>query len=204
MRLPHVRGGGEYGDDWYDAGRLANKMNTFTDTIAVAEYLIAEGYTSQETMVLAGTSAGGLTVGAVVNLRPDLFRAAVLTVPFVDVLTAMLDPTLPLTTIEYPEWGNPEDAEAYQWIRAYDPYQNLEVRDYPALLVVAGLTDDQVPFWQPAKYVARLRTLVGDDDLVLLHTDLQSGHSGASGRSEGLRRWAFEYAFVLGVLGVTE
>ncbi len=200
----HVRGGGEYGDPWYDGGRLAEKMNTFTDTIAVAEHLAAEGYTSPDRMVLTGASAGGLTVGAVLNLRPDLFTAAILNVPFVDVITVMLDPSLPLTTLEYPEWGNPEVAEEYAWIRAYDPYFNLADRDYPAMLVLTGLGDDQVPFWQPAKYIARVRALTGGDSLALLATDMDSGHGGDAGRYEGYRRWAFQYAFLLGVVGIGE
>ena len=200
----HIRGGGEYGDAWYDGGRLDAKMNTFTDVIAVAEHLVAEGYSASDRMVLTGTSAGGLTAGAVVNLRPDLFRAAILNVPFVDVLTAMMDPSLPLTTIEYPEWGNPEKPDAYGWMRAYDPYPNLSAQDYPDLLVVTGMTDDQVPYWQPAKYVARLRTLIAPTDLALLSVDMDSGHGGDSGRYDSYRRWAFQYAFLLGVLGITE
>lgn len=200
----HVRGGGEYGLPWYEGGRMATKMNTFTDVIAVAEHLIAERYSAADRMVATGASAGGLTIGAAVNMRPDLFRAAVLNVPFVDVLTVMLDASLPLTTLEYTEWGNPEVAEEYAWMRAYDPYPNLAARDYPALLVLTALNDDQVPFWQPTKYVARLRTLVGDDGLVLLSADTGVGHGGDPGRFEGLRRWAFQYAFVLGVLGIGE
>lgn len=200
----HVRGGGEFGDAWYDGGRLENKMNTFTDVIAVAEHLVAENYTASDRMALMGISAGGLTVGAVINQRPDLFRVALLTVPFVDVLTAMMDPALPLTTIEYPEWGDPSIAEEYGWMRAYDPYPNLSAQDYPDMLVVAGLTDEQVPYWQPAKYVARLRTLVDADAVVLLATDMDSGHGGDSGRYQGYRRWAMEYAFLLGALGIGE
>lgn len=200
----HVRGGGEFGDAWYDGGRLENKMNTFTDVIAVAEHLVAEGYSATDRMALMGISAGGLTVGAVINQRPDLFQVALLTVPFVDVLTAMMDPTLPLTTIEYPEWGDPGVAEEYGWMRAYDPYPNLSAQDYPDMLVVAGLTDEQVPYWQPAKYVARLRTLIGAESLVLLATDMDSGHGGDSGRYQGYRRWAMEYAFLLGALGIGE
>ncbi|MEZ5667751.1 MAG: S9 family peptidase [Alphaproteobacteria bacterium] len=200
----HVRGGSEYGEAWYDGGRLANKMNTFTDTIAVAEHLVAEGYSTPGRMALMGASAGGLTVGAVINMRPDLFAAAVLMVPFVDVLTAMLDPSLPLTTTDYPEWGNPEKADAYGWMRAYDPYRNLAVRDYPDMLVIGGLNDDQVPYWQPAKYVARMRTLADPDAVVLLDTDLESGHMGGSGRSGGLERWSLTFAFLLASFGIAE
>lgn len=200
----HARGGGEYGDAWYDAGRLENKMNTFTDVIAAAEHLISENYTASDRMALSGASAGGLMVGAVINLRPDLFNAAILNVPFVDVLTAMLDPSLPLTTIEYPEWGNPEIAEEYAWIRAYDPYHNLSAQDYPDLLVLAGLNDDQVPYWQPAKYVARLRTLIGDEALALLTVDMDSGHGGDSARYEAYRPWAMQYAFLLASWGIAE
>ncbi len=202
--MAHVRGGGELGDPWYDGGRMANKMNTFTDVIAVAEHLIAEGYTSADRLALTGGSAGGLTVGAVLNMRPDLFAAAILDVPFVDVLNVMLDPSLPLTTGEYNEWGNPNEAEEYGWIRAYDPYYNLADRDYPAMLLTTAVGDEQVRFWEVAKYVARIRALNGDDLLLLLHTDMDSGHGGDSGRHERYRAWAMRYAFLLGALGIGE
>ncbi|MEQ9814019.1 MAG: prolyl oligopeptidase family serine peptidase [Azospirillaceae bacterium] len=202
--IAHVRGGGEFGRAWHDGGRLAAKPNTFTDGVAAAEMLVAEGYTSADRMVLTGSSAGGLAAAATLHLRPDLFAAGVLNVPFVDVLTAMLDPSLPLTTIEYPEWGDPGIAEEYGWMRAYDPYFTLDGRAYPPLLLVAGLHDDQVPYWQPARYTARLRQVSGGEAQVLLATDMGAGHGGASGRLEGLRTWARQYAFVLGQLGILE
>jgi len=202
--IAHVRGGGEFGQAWHDGGRLADKANTFTDGVAVAEMLIAEGYTAPDRMVITGTSAGGLSAAATLHLRPDLFAGGVLNVPFVDVLTAMLDPSLPLTTIEYPEWGDPRIAEEYGWMRAYDPYFTLDGRSYPPMLLVAGLHDDQVPYWQPARYTARLREVSGGEARVILATDMGAGHGGASGRLEGFRTWARQYAFVLGELGIVD
>ena len=200
--IAHVRGGGELGEAWYRAGKQANKPNTFTDFIACAEHLIAEGITQPSQLVISGGSAGGLLIGAVVNLRPELFRAAVAEVPFVDVLNTMLDPDLPLTVTEYDEWGNPEEPEVYARIKAYAPYENLSAQAYPAMLVVAGYNDSRVQYWEAAKWVARLRTVKTDDHLLLLKTELGAGHGGMSGRYQGLRDVALEYAFVFKVLGL--
>jgi len=197
VAMAHVRGGGELGRRWHDAGKMARKENTFTDFIAVVETLIAQGWTASDRLVIEGGSAGGLLVGAVVNRRPELFRAAVAQVPFVDVVNTMLDPTLPLTVGEYEEWGNPGIAEQYAWIRRYCPYTNLAAGDYPAMLVRTSLNDSQVMYWEPAKYVARLRTLKTDPNPLLFKTNLGAGHGGASGRYDRLREVALDYAFVL-------
>jgi oligopeptidase B len=195
--IAHVRGGGELGRRWHDAGKMAQKDRTFSDFISVAESLIAAGWTASDRLVIEGGSAGGLLVGAAVNRRPDLFRAVVAQVPFVDVVNTMRDPTLPLTVGEYEEWGNPGIAEQYAWIRRYCPYTNLAARAYPAMLVRTSLNDSQVMYWEPAKYVARLRTLKTDPNPLLLMTNLGAGHGGASGRYDRLREVALDYAFVL-------
>jgi len=200
--VAHVRGGGDRGRLWYDDGKLAKKMNTFTDFIAAAEFLIAKKWTAPDRLVIEGGSAGGLLVGAVANLRPDLFKAVVSQVPFVDVLTTMLDATLPLTTGEYIEWGNPNIERQYKWIRAYSPYDNLARKAYPAMLVEASLNDSQVPYWEAAKYVARLRELKTDSNVVLLKTILEAGHGGASGRYDALKELAFTYSFILDQVGL--
>ena len=200
VAIAHVRGGGELGKPWHDAGRMSRKANTFTDFIAAAEHLVKDRWTSPDRLVIEGGSAGGLLVGAVVNLRPDLFRAAISHVPFVDVLNTMSDPELPLTVGEYEEWGNPADPEQYEWLRAYDPYTNLRPGACPALLVRTAFNDSQVMYWEPAKYVAKLRTLKTDSNPVLLVTNMGAGHSGASGRYDRLREIALDYAFVLMVL----
>ncbi|MGH7560471.1 MAG: S9 family peptidase [Gemmatimonadales bacterium] len=197
IAIAHVRGGGEMGRRWHDAGRMANKENTFADFERVAETLIADGWTTPERLVIEGASAGGLLVGAAVNRRPDLFGAVVAQVPFLDVLNTMLDPSLPLTVGEYEEWGNPRMPEQYAWLRRYCPYTNLAARSYPAMLVRTSLNDSQVMYWEPAKYVARLRTLKTDAHPVLLVTNLGAGHGGASGRYDRLREIALDYAFVL-------
>ena len=199
----HVRGGAELGKEWHDAGRMAKKSNTFTDFVAVAEHLIERRYTSPERLVIEGRSAGGLLMGAVLNMRPDLFRAVVTAVPFVDVVSTMLDPTLPLTVTEYEEWGNPNDPDEYAVMRAYSPYDNLARREYPAILVSTSLHDSQVPYWEPAKLVARLRTLQTADRPLLLKTNMAAGHGGASGRYDALRERAFEQAFLLWQVGIT-
>ncbi|WP_198956258.1 S9 family peptidase [Archangium sp. Cb G35] len=198
----HVRGGGELGEAWHDGGRLHRKMNTFTDFISVAEALIARGYTSKERLAIWGGSAGGLLVGAVLNLRPDLFRVALVHAPFVDVLTTMLDPSLPLTVPEYEEWGNPTLPEDYAYIRQYCPYTNVKAQPYPALLVMAALNDSQVMYWGPAKWVARLRAHKTDSHPVLLQMDMAAGHTGASSRYDQLRETAFTFAFVFTQLGL--
>lgn len=199
--VAHIRGGSELGRAWYRNGKLHHKQNTFTDFIAAAEALIAAGYTQPDRLTIMGRSAGGLLMGAVTNQRPDLFAGVIAGVPFVDVLTTMLDPSIPLTVIEYEEWGNPADLELYAAMRAYSPYDNLAPRAYPPLLATAGLHDPRVGYWEPAKYVARLRQLKTDDNVVLLKTNMAAGHGGASGRYEYLRETAFEYAFLLKVVG---
>ena len=196
--VAHIRGGGELGEPWRDAGRMKNKTTTFADFIACAEFLIKAGYTTPNKMATSGGSAGGLLMGAVLNMRPDLFKCAVLKVPFVDVVNTMLDASLPLTTSEYIEWGNPNVAEEYSWIRAYSPYDNLRAQAYPAILVTTALNDSQVPYWEGCKYVARLRALKTDSNPLLLKINLDpAGHGGASGRYDALRETAFDYAFVL-------
>jgi oligopeptidase B len=204
VAIAHIRGGEEMGRAWYDGGRLLNKPNSFTDFIAAAEHLIAEGYTSPERLTISGGSAGGLLMGAVTNLRPDLFRAVLAEVPFVDVVNTMLDATLPLTVIEYDEWGNPNEPEHYRRIRSYSPYDNVRAQAYPHMLITAGLNDPRVAYWEPAKFTARLRATRTDSNRLLLKTNMGAGHGGASGRWDYLREVAFKYAFVLDVLGMGE
>jgi oligopeptidase B len=196
-----VRGGGELGKRWHDAGRMLAKPNTFSDFIAAAEFLIARGDTAPDRLVIEGGSAGGLLVGAVVNMRPDLFTAAVLRVPFVDVVNTMLDESLPLTVGEFEEWGNPKIREQYEVMKRYCPYTNVAPQRYPALLVRTSLNDSQVMYWEPAKYVARLRTVKTDDNPLLFKTIMEAGHGGPSGRYDALRETAFDYAFILTRLG---
>ncbi len=200
--IGHVRGGGEMGKRWHDQGRMLNKRNTFTDFIAVAERLIAAGYTSRNELVIQGGSAGGLLMGAVVNLRPDLFKAVVAEVPFVDVINTMLDASLPLTTGEYEEWGNPQQREYFEYMLSYSPYDNIEPKAYPAMLVETSLNDSQVMYWEPAKYVAKLRATRTDSNPVLLKINMGAGHGGASGRYDYLRELAFTYTFILSQLGL--
>ncbi len=195
--IAHIRGGAEMGEEWHDQGKLLQKKNTFTDFIACAEHLIQEHYTSSDRLAIMGGSAGGLLVGAVLNLRPELFHAVIAKVPFVDTLNTMLDPTLPLTIAEYEEWGNPEQEEFYRYIRSYSPYDNVAPRQYPAMLVTAGLNDPRVSYWEPAKWVAKLRALKTDSNVLLLRIDMGSGHFGPSGRYEGIKEVAFDYAFLL-------
>lgn len=201
--IAHVRGGGELGEAWYRAGKQEHKHNTFSDFIACAEHLIAQGVTRADQLAISGGSAGGLLIGAVLNQRPELFKAAIAEVPFVDVLNTMLDPELPLTVTEYDEWGNPEEPEVYERIKAYAPYENVKAQAYPALLVVAGYNDSRVQYWEAAKWVARLRVTKTDDNLLLLKTEMGAGHGGMSGRYQGLRDVALEYGFVFKVLGVS-
>lgn len=198
----HVRGGGELGRPWYEAGRLRNKPATFTDFIACAERLVEAGYTSPDRLAIEGGSAGGLLVGAVTNMRPDLFKAVIADVPFVDVLNSMLDPTLPLTVIEFDQWGDPSRREWFDLIRSYAPYENVTPRAYPDMLILAGLNDPRVPYWEPAKWTARLRANNTGGGVILLRTNLSAGHGGASGRYEALREEAFKFAFLLDRLGV--
>jgi oligopeptidase B len=201
VAFAHVRGGGELGKRWHDAGRMAHKMNSFTDFIAVAEALVREGRTAPGLMAIEGGSAGGLLMGAVTNFRPDLFQAVVAQVPFVDVINTMLDDSLPLTVGEFEEWGNPKILEQYRWIRPYCPYTNLAPKAYPTMLVRTSLNDSQVMYWEPAKYVARLRTLKTDANPLVFLTNMGAGHGGASGRYDRLREIALDYAFVLWRLG---
>ena len=195
--IAHIRGGGELGKSWHDQGRMENKMNTFTDFIAVAEHLVENQYTSSSRLAIQGGSAGGLLMGAVSNLRPDLFGAVVSLVPFVDVLNTMLDDTLPLTVGEYEEWGNPNDPEVYARIKAYCPYSNIEAHPYPAMLIRTSLNDSQVMYWEPAKYVAKLRALKTDNNPLLFKINMDAGHGGASGRYDYLKETALDYAFIL-------
>jgi oligopeptidase B len=199
--IAHVRGGNELGKQWYEDGKLMKKKNTFYDFIDSAEYLIQNKWTSQDRLLIGGASAGGLLMGAVVNMRPDLFKAVHLNVPFVDVMNTMWDESLPLTTQEYLEWGNPHDKSAYDYMLSYSPYDNLARQPYPSMLVTAGINDSQVGFWEPAKYVAKLRTLKTDHNLVLLKINLEAGHQGASGRYEEMKNTAFEYAWMLSQVG---
>jgi oligopeptidase B len=201
LAYAHIRGGGDMGKPWHDAGRLMQKMNTFTDFIAVTEYLTAHGYGDPQRVAMEGGSAGGLLMGAVANLRPDLYRAVLSHVPFVDVMNTMLDASLPLTVAEYEEWGDPNQAEAFQYMLQYSPYDNLEKKAYPAMLVKTSLNDSQVMYWEPAKYVAKLRTLKTDENLLLLETNMSAGHGGASGRYDYLKEIALDYAFLLQELG---
>ena len=202
--MAHIRGGADLGEPWYKAGKLLKKRNTFTDFITCAEHLIAEKYTDAAHLCAMGGSAGGLLMGAVVNLRPDLFEAIVAKVPFVDVLNTMLDPNLPLTVTEYEEWGNPQEKEYFDYIQSYSPYDNLKAQAYPNMLITAGLNDPRVSYWEPAKWTAKLRTIKTDENLLLLKTNMDAGHGGASGRYEYLKEIAFEYAFLVKVLGIRE
>jgi len=200
--IAHVRGGGEMGRQWYEDGRLLRKRNTFEDFIACAGHLIAQGYTTAERLAIRGRSAGGLLVGAVLNVRPDLFSCAVAQVPFVDALTTMLDDKLPLTVNEYDEWGDPRQPEYYWYIKSYSPYDNVHPARYPALLATGALNDPRVSFWEPAKWVARLRATLQGDSPVLLKTQMGAGHMGPSGRYESWREEAFVMAFVIAKLAL--
>ncbi len=195
--IAHIRGGQEMGRQWYEDGKLLKKKNTFTDYIDCAEYLIAEKYADPNRLFAMGGSAGGLLMGAVVNMRPDLWRGVIAAVPFVDVVTTMLDETIPLTTGEFDEWGNPKDKVYYDYIKSYSPYDNIEEKDYPNLLITTGLHDSQVQYWEPAKWIAKLRDLKTDDNLLLLSTEMEAGHGGASGRFKRNKETAMEYAFLV-------
>ncbi len=200
--IAHIRGGQEMGRSWYDQGKLLNKKNTFTDFIACAEYLIAQNYTNSAKLAISGASAGGLLMGAVTNLRPDLYKTVVAKVPFVDVINTMLDPTIPLTVEEYTQWGNPNDKEYYDYMKSYSPYDNVIAQNYPNILITAGLNDPRVAYWEPTKWTAKLRKLKTDHNLLLLKTNLGAGHGGPSGRYDAIKETAFEYAFVLTTLGI--
>lgn len=202
--IAHIRGGSEMGRDWYEDGKLLKKKNTFTDFIDCAEYLIQEGYTNSDKLFAMGGSAGGLLMGAVLNMRPDLWKGVIAAVPWVDVVTTMLDESIPLTTSEFDEWGNPKDKTYYEYMLSYSPYDNVKEQDYPAILVTTGLHDSQVQYFEPTKWVAKLRDLKTDDNLLVLDVDMESGHGGASGRFKRFKRTALEYAFMLDLLGISE
>jgi oligopeptidase B len=202
MAYAHIRGGGDLGEPWHDAGKMLLKRNTFTDFIASVEHLTAAGYGDASRVAIEGGSAGGLLMGAVANMRPDLFRAVVSHVPFVDVMNTMLDASLPLTVPEYEEWGDPNDEKYFQYMLSYSPYDNLNAASYPAMLVKTSLHDSQVMYWEPAKYAAKLRTLKTDNNPLLLVTNMQAGHGGASGRYDYLKEIALDYAFLLRELGI--
>ncbi|MCB9081342.1 MAG: S9 family peptidase [Lewinellaceae bacterium] len=202
--IAHIRGGEEMGRAWYENGKLLQKKNTFYDFIDCATYLLEQKYTQTDRLFAMGGSAGGLLMGAVVNMRPDLWRGIVAAVPFVDVVTTMLDESIPLTTFEYDEWGNPNDPNFYAYMKSYSPYDNVTAQDYPAMLVTTGLHDSQVQYWEPAKWVAKLRELKTDPNPLYLHTNMSTGHSGASGRYERFRETALDYAFMLDLVGIRE
>jgi oligopeptidase B len=195
--LAHIRGGQEMGREWYEDGKYLNKKNTFTDFIACGRHLIAEKFTSKRNLAIIGGSAGGLLIGAVLNLAPDLCHAAVAVVPFVDVVTTMLDESIPLTVAEFEEWGNPKDREYYDYMLSYSPYDNVEAKDYPNLLITAGLNDPRVQYWEPAKWLAKLRVNKTDQNRLIMKTNMGAGHQGASGRYEYLKETAFEFAFII-------
>jgi len=202
LAIAHIRGGSELGRKWYEDGKFLHKQNTFSDFIACAEHLIQAGWTAPDRLAISGGSAGGLLIGAVINQRSDLFKAAIAQVPFVDVVTTILDTSLPLSATEWEEWGNPNDRQFYDYMKAYSPYDNVKPKDYPALLVTAGLNDPRVSYWEPAKWTAKLRTLKTDNQVLLLKTHLGAGHGGASGRYDRLKEIAFEYAFLLDQWGL--
>ena len=202
--IAHVRGGEYLGRNWYDDGKLLQKKNTFTDFIDVSKFLIEEKYTSKDHLYAYGGSAGGLLMGAIVNMAPELYNGVIAAVPFVDVVTTMLDDSIPLTTGEYDEWGNPNDKEYYDYIKSYSPYDNVEAKKYPNMLVTTGLHDSQVQYWEPAKWVAKLRELKKDKNSLLLHTNMDAGHGGASGRFEALKEVAIDYAFILDLEGIKD
>ena len=202
--MAHIRGGSDLGRSWYEDGKLLKKMNTFADFIACAEHLIDLKFTRPDYLFSKGGSAGGLLMGAVVNMRSDLFKGVIAQVPWVDVITTMLDPSIPLTTSEYDEWGNPDNKEYYDYMLSYSPYDQVEAKDYPAMLVTTGLHDSQVQYWEPAKWVAKLRAMKTDDNLLLLHTNMEAGHSGVSGRFRKYREMALEFVFILHLLGIED
>ncbi len=202
--IAHIRGGQEMGREWYENGKMFKKMNTFYDFIDCSDFLIKNKYCSPEKLFALGGSAGGLLMGAIINLRPDLYRGVVAAVPFVDVVTTMLDETIPLTTGEFEEWGNPKNKDAYEYMLSYSPYDNVEAKDYPNLLVTTGLHDSQVQYFEPAKWVAKLRTMKTDNNILLMHTNMEAGHGGASGRFASLKEVAMEYAFIIDLAGIID
>ena len=202
--IAHIRGGQEMGRQWYEDGKMMNKMNSFTDFISCAEFLIANNYTSTSHLYINGGSAGGLLMGAVINMRPELWNGVIAAVPFVDVITTMSDTSIPLTTNEYDEWGNPADKASYDYMKSYSPYDNVEKKAYPNMLVTTGLHDSQVQYFEPAKWVAKLRNIKTDSNLLFLYTNMETGHGGESGRFKPLKDKAREYAFLLSLEEITE
>jgi oligopeptidase B len=202
--IAHVRGGEDMGRQWYDDGKLMKKKNTFTDFIDCGQYLIDNKYTSKEHIYAQGGSAGGLLMGAITNMAPNMWRGVIAQVPFVDVINTMLDESIPLTTNEYDEWGNPNNKEAYEYMKSYSPYENVEKKAYPNILVTTGLHDSQVQYFEPAKWVAKLRAIKTDKNILLLKTEMNYGHSGASGRFDYLKDIALEYAFMFALEGIVE
>jgi oligopeptidase B len=200
--IAHVRGGSEMGRSWYEDGRQLKKKNTFTDFIACTEHLVRNGYGSPKKVYAMGASAGGLLMGAIANLRPDLYKGLLAGVPFVDVVTTMMDSSIPLTTSEYDEWGNPNIKKYYNYIKRYSPVDNVVKKSYPNMLVTTGYHDSQVQYWEPAKWVAKLRQLKTDSNAILLHTEMEAGHGGKSGRFEHLKLVALEYAFMFFLEGI--
>jgi oligopeptidase B len=205
VAVAHIRGGGEMGKAWHDDGRMMHKKNTFTDFIASAEYLVSQGYGSKDRLVIEGRSAGGLLMGAVLNMRPDLFHAALVGVPFVDVINTMLDESIPLTVPEFEEWGNPKKKAEFDYMITYSPYDNIEAKAYPDMLVRTSFNDSQVMYWEPAKYVAKMRATRTDHNTLILKTNMNpAGHGGASGRYDRLHETAFDYAYFLTEMGIQQ
>jgi oligopeptidase B len=200
--IAHVRGGQEYGRAWYENGKLLHKRNTFTDFIDCADFLVKNKYTAADRLVIQGGSAGGLLMGAVVNMRPDLFKAVVAQVPFVDVMNTMLDASLPLTTSEYIEWGNPNTKAEFDYMIKYSPYDNVKAQKYPSMLVQVSLNDSQVPYWEGAKFASKIRTMKTDTNPLIVKVNMGAGHGGSSGRYDALRETAFTYAFMLWQWGI--
>jgi oligopeptidase B len=203
--IAHIRGGQYLGRQWYEDGKLLKKKNTFTDFITCGEHLIAKGFAAKNALFAMGGSAGGLLMGAVLNMRPDLFKGVIAAVPFVDVVTTMLDDSIPLTTGEYDEWGNPNEKPFYDYMLSYSPYDNVEAKDYPALLITTGLHDSQVQYWEPAKWIARMRIQrTNKNTPLLMFCNMDTGHGGASGRFESYKETAMEYAFLLDLMGISK
>ena len=202
--IAHIRGGQEMGRDWYENGKLLKKKNTFKDFIDAGEFLVNEGFTSSKHLYALGGSAGGLLMGAIVNMKPTLWNGVIAAVPFVDVVSTMLDETIPLTTFEFDEWGNPKDKEYYDYIKSYSPYDNVEAKAYPNMLITTGYWDSQVQYWEPTKWIAKLRAMKTDNNLLIMDCNMETGHGGASGRFEKYKRTALFYAFLLDLEKIQE
>jgi oligopeptidase B len=202
--IAHIRGGQVLGRDWYENGKMLKKINTFTDYIDCAKFLMDEKYTNPEHLYAQGGSAGGLLMGAVINMQPDYFNGVIAAVPFVDVVSTMLDETIPLTTGEFDEWGNPKEEEYYHYMKSYSPYDNVKKQAYPNMLITTGYWDSQVQYWEPAKWLAKLRDYKTDENILIMDCNMETGHGGASGRFAALKEYALEYAFLLKLEGITE